>query len=266
MGRLREDFKEIVEEQVEFRELFYQIVARDLRLRYKQTVMGFGWALLTPVLNTVMFSIVFMRVAPVETAVPYPLFAYCGLLAWTFTASSLRFAITSLTSNTNLVTKVYFPRELFPFAAVAVSWVDFLVAASVLVAMMVYYGVSPASSVLFLPALLAIHIAFTAAIALLLAMANLFYRDVKYLFEVILMFWMFGSAIVYPLEAVGGTLGIIIRANPMTAIVEAYRSILLYGTVPDAALFLPAALGSAVALPLAWLVFHRSEFRFAESI
>jgi ABC-type polysaccharide/polyol phosphate export permease len=97
-------------------------------------------------------------------------------------------------------------------------------------------------------------------------MANLFYRDVKYLFEVILMFWMFGSAIVYPLEAVGGTLGMLIRANPMTAIVEAYRSILLYGTVPDAALFLPAALGSAVALPLAWLVFHRSEFRFAESI
>src|SRR5205085_4615315 len=111
----------------------------DLRLRYKQTAMGFGWALLMPLLNTAIFSVVFMRVAPVETRVPYPLFAFCGLLAWNFTASALRFAVTSLTSNTNLVTKVYFPREIFPLSAVAVSLVDFAVAATVLVAMMASY-------------------------------------------------------------------------------------------------------------------------------
>src|SRR5678815_734437 len=127
-------------EQFEFRELLVQLTARDLLLRYKQTAMGFGWALLTPMLNTIVFSIVFMRVAPIQTRVPYPLFAYCGLLTWNFTASSLRFAVTSLTANTNLVTKVYFPREIFPFSAVAVSLVDYAVAATALVAMMAYYG------------------------------------------------------------------------------------------------------------------------------
>src|SRR5215469_7817585 len=137
------DAREAVNEEGEFRELLYQMTVRDLRLRYKQTAMGFGWALLAPLLNTVMFSVIFMRVAPIQTRVPYPLFAYCGLLAWNFTASALRFAVSSLTGNTTLVTKVYFPREMFPFSAVAVALVDFGVGASVLVVMMAYYHVVP---------------------------------------------------------------------------------------------------------------------------
>src|SRR5690242_5799463 len=117
MERFVQDVREMVREQVEFRELLVQMTSRDLLLRYKQTAMGFGWALATPILNTVIFSLVFTRVAPVATPVPYPLFAYCGLLPWNFTASALRFSVTSLTANTNLVTKVYFPREIFPFSA-----------------------------------------------------------------------------------------------------------------------------------------------------
>jgi len=123
-----EELREILREQFEFRELLYQIAARDLLLRYKQTAMGFAWALLTPALNTVVFSVVFMRVARVETRVPYPLFAYTGLVVWTFTASALRFAVVSLTANTTLVTKVYFPREIFPFSAIVISLVDSAVA------------------------------------------------------------------------------------------------------------------------------------------
>src|SRR3954471_6289021 len=138
MRSVRHMLREIIHEQIEFRELLFQMTSRDLLLRYKQTAMGFAWALLSPLLNTLIFSAVFMRVAPVETRVPYPLFAYCGLLAWNLTASALRFAVTSLTANTNLVTKVYFPREIFPFSAVAVSLVDFAVASTVLIAMMVY--------------------------------------------------------------------------------------------------------------------------------
>jgi ABC-type polysaccharide/polyol phosphate export permease len=179
MRALAADIREIVAEQLEFRELLYQLASRDLLLRYKQTAMGFAWALLTPVANTIIFTLVFTRVAPVSTRVPYPLFAYCGLLAWNFTAATLRFAVNSLTANTNLVTKVYFPREIFPFAAVAVSLVDFAVAASVLVAMMVFYGVSPGPALFLLPAIVLVQAAFTAALALLLSMGNLFYRDVK---------------------------------------------------------------------------------------
>src|SRR5690349_10068418 len=107
MTRLRHDAVEMIREQFEFRELLFQMTARDLLLRYKQTAMGFCWALLTPLMNTGLLSGIFMRLAPPDTGVPYPVFVYCGMLAWNFTASALRFAVTSLTANTNLVTKVY---------------------------------------------------------------------------------------------------------------------------------------------------------------
>ena len=257
---------QLIAEQIEYRELMFQMVARDLLLRYKQTAMGVAWALLMPLLNTAIFSVVFMRVAPVHTPVPYPLFAFCGLLVWNYTASALRFSVTSLTSNTSLVTKVYFPREIFPFAAVAVSFVDSAAAALVLAAMMIYYGVPLTRAVLLLPAVLAVHTAFTAALALLLSMANLFYRDVKYIFDVVLTVWLFASAVVYPVDGIHGWAGWLIRANPMTAIVEAYRNVVLYGRAPDAVSFASVALVAAVLLPAAWLLFHRSEFQFAENI
>jgi lipopolysaccharide transport system permease protein len=266
MRTVRAALREIIHEQIEFRELLFQMTSRDLLLRYKQTAMGFGWAVLMPLLNTAIFSVVFMRVAPVQTRVPYPLFAYCGLMVWNFTASALRFAVTSLTANTNLVTKVYFPREIFPFSAVAVSLVDYAVAAVVLVAMMAYYGIAPSSAMLLLPTIVAVQVMFTAALALLLSMANLFYRDVKYLFEVGLTVWMFASAVVYPVDNVTGWVGTLIRANPMTAIVDAYRSVLLYGTIPDPVAFGSTAALALVLLPLSWLLFHHCEFQFAEHI
>jgi ABC-type polysaccharide/polyol phosphate export permease len=265
MHRLAGDFREIIREQVEFVELLYQIASRDLLLRYKQTAMGFAWAVVTPVLHTVIFTIVFTRVAPVSTPVPYPVFAYCGLLAWNFTAPALRFAVVSLTSNANLVTKVYFPREIFPFAAIFVATVDFLVAAVVLAGMMVYYGIAPGATIVLLPVVIVVQAAFTAALALLLSMANLFYRDVKYLFEIVLTVWMFASAVLYPVDALSGWLGMAVRANPMTAVIEAYRNVLLYGRLPD-----PSFMWSAVAicwlLPAVWIMFHRLEFQFAERI
>ncbi|MCA1585383.1 MAG: ABC transporter permease, partial [Acidobacteria bacterium] len=119
--RLSADVREIIAEQIEYRELLYQMTMRDLLLRYKQTAMGFGWALFMPLVNTVVFSTIFMRVARVDTGdIPYPLFAFTGLLTWNFFASSLRFAVNSLASNATLVGKVYFPREIFPFSTVAV--------------------------------------------------------------------------------------------------------------------------------------------------
>lgn len=266
MTRLREDFAEMFREQFEFRELLVRMTARDLLLRYKQTAMGFAWALLTPLTNTLIFSVIFMRVAPLDTPVPYPAFVFCGMLAWNFTASALRFAVTSLTANTTLVTKIYFPREIFPFSAVAVSLVDMAVASSVLVAIMAYYRVSPGPTLLLLPAIVAVQALFTLAIALFLAMANLFYRDVKYLFELFLTVWMFASAIVYPIDAVGGGLfALVIRLNPMTAVVEAYRRVILYGMAPDVS-FAWVAVLTLVLLPVVWLTFHRSEFTFAERI
>jgi ABC-type polysaccharide/polyol phosphate export permease len=256
----------LVAEQIEYRELLLQMTRRDLLLRYKQTVMGFGWAVFMPIINTVIFSIVFTRVAPIETGLPYPLYAFTGLLAWNFMASSLRFAVVSLTSNANLVSKVYFPREIFPFSAVIVSLVDTAIASIVLVGLMAWYGVGLSWTVLLLPVVLLVHVMLTAGLALLLAMAHLFYRDVKYLFDIVLSVAMFATSVVYPVEQIGGRVGRLLALNPVTAIIDGYRAVLLRGEVPPAGPLAVAAVVSLILFMAAWAVFHRGEVSFAENI
>lgn len=266
MSRLLADAREMISEQFHYRELLYQMTKRDLLLRYKQTVMGFGWAVFMPLLNTAVFSVVFTKVAPIKTPVPYPLFAYCGLLFWNFFASSLRFSVGSLVTNPGLVTKVYFPREIFPLSSVLVCLTDSVVGSVVLAGLMIYYRIPVGPALLLLPVVLLVHIAFTAALALLVAMANLFYRDVKYLFEIILTVWMFLTSVLYPTEAITGKLGLALRLNPMTPIIDAYRSVLLFNKPPDPVAFGITAALAIVLLFVAWVTFHRAEFKFAENI
>jgi lipopolysaccharide transport system permease protein len=266
MTQVLGDFKEMFLEQVQYRELLYQMTKRDLLLRYKQTVMGAAWAVFMPLVNTAVFSVIFTRVAPIDTGMPYPLYAYCGLFTWNFFASSLRFAVSSLTSNPNLVTKVYFPREIFPFSSALVSLVDLAVSSLVLFAMMAWYRVPLTSAVLFLPAVLTVHILFTSGICLLLAMGNLFYRDVKYLFEIVITVWMFVTAVLYPTDMVGGRIGFLLKLNPVTPIIDGYRAVLLRGQSPFTPAFGAAAVISVGVFVIAWLLFHRAEFEFAESI
>lgn len=261
------DLREIAGELVAYRELLLRMVHRDLLLRYKQTVMGLGWAVFVPLVNTLIFSLVFMRVAPIDTGMPYPLYAFSGLLMWNAFSSSLKFAVNSLTGNPNLVTKVYFPREIFPLSAMLVSTVDSLISCVLLAAMMAYYHVAPTSALLFVPVVFAVQVAFTAALSLALAMANLFYRDVKYLFDAVITMWMFATSVVYPVERLGGRLGqIVLLVNPMAPILDAFRSVVLRGQAPDPLTFIPAAVGSILALAIAGVVFHRAEFKFAENI
>jgi lipopolysaccharide transport system permease protein len=247
MTSLLADVREMLAEQVQYRELLLQMTRRDLLLRYKQTIMGFGWAVFMPLMNTAIFSVVFMQVARVETPVPYPIYAYCGLVAWNFFASSQRFAVNALTSNSNLVTKVFFPREIFPFSVVIVSMVDFAVASLVLIGMMIYYGIGITPALAWLP------------------LVNLFYRDVKYLFEVVITVWMFATSVLYPVSAIGGKLGVLLQLNPMTPIVDAYRQTILLGRPPSMA-FALAAVGALITLAVGWVVFHRAAFTFAESV
>lgn len=256
----------MLREQLEYRELLLSITRRDLILRYKHSVMGFGWAVFMPLLNMLIFSVIFTRVAPLDTGVPYPIYAYAGLLPWSWFASSLRFSATSLTDNANLVTKVYFPREIFPFSAVVVGFIDFLVAATLLAALMLYYGIGITWTVLFLPVVILVQFAFTAGIALLVAMANLFFRDVKYVFEVLLTVWMFATSVVYPIERIGGRLGTLLAFNPMTPIIDGYRAVLLRGELPAALPFAAASLLALAILAVSWISFHRAEFRFAEDV
>ena len=256
---------EVVAEQWEFRELLVRMTARDLLLRYKQTVMGFGWAIFMPLVNTAIFSVIFTRVATIDVGTPYPVYAFCGLVAWNFFSSSLRFSVTSLTSNPSLVTKVYFPREIFPFSAVLVSIVDFAVSALVLVALMLYYRVEVGWPLLMLPVVVLGIILFTAATALTISMANLFYRDVKYLFEIVIAVWMFATSVVYPIGRVGGKLGAALALNPMTHLIDAFRAVLLDQRMPGMAFGLTFA-ASVLLLAGSWVMFHQAEFDFAENL
>ena len=265
MSVLAADVREMLGELLEYRELLVQMTKRDLILRYKQTIMGFGWAVFMPLVNTAVFSVIFTRVARIDVGVPYPLFAFCGLLAWNFFSATLRFSVTSLVSNMNLVTKVYFPRELFPLSAMLVSLVDLLVGSLVLIALMIYYRIGPSLMLVWLPAILLVQMAFTMGVALVLAMGNLFYRDVKYLFEVAITVWMFATSVLYPLSLLGGRLGLLALVNPMTPIIDGYRNVLLFHRSPFDAAFASATAVSLLCLGVAWLTFHRAEFRFAEN-
>jgi homopolymeric O-antigen transport system permease protein len=262
----RENVCEMLREQFEFRELLIQMTRRDLLLRYKQAVMGFGWAVCTPLLNMIVFSVIFTRVAPLQTDIPYPIYAYTGLLPWNFFASSLRFSAISLTSNATLVTKVYFPREIFPFSAILLALVDFAVGSSVLIALMLYYQVGVTRAILFLPLVLMVQVLFTGGMALLLAMGNLFFRDVKYLYELGISIWMFATSVIYPVERIQGRIGTVLKLNPMSPIIDAYRAVLLRGELPGAYTFIMVALISIILFATAWIVFHRAEFYFAENI
>lgn len=266
VSALWRDVREIVHEQVQYRDLLFQMAKRDLVLRYKQTFMGAAWAIFMPLMNTIVFSIIFTRVARIDVGMPYPVFAYSGLVAWNLFASSLRFSIGSLTSNIALVTKVYFPREIFPISVVMVSLVDFAVANVVLLALMAYYHVPPSSAIIYLPVVLIVHVMFTIGIGLLVAMANLFYRDVKYLFEIVLSVWMFATSVIYPVHLIGGRTGQVLRLNPMTPVIEGYRAALVTGDNPLTPAFAAAAVLSMLTLAVAWVWFHRAEYSFAENI
>jgi lipopolysaccharide transport system permease protein len=260
------DLRDILTEQLAYRELLFRMTHRDLLLRYKQTVMGVGWAVFMPLVNTAVFSVIFMRVAPLDTGVPYPLYAYSGLMVWNAFASSLRFGVNSLTSNGTLITKIYFPREILPISAVLVTLVDTAVSSLVLVGLLAYYQVPVTSALLLLPVIVITLLLFTTAVALALAMANLFFRDVKYLFEIGITVWMFATSVVYPIEQVGGRLGALLALNPMVPLIDAFRSVVVFGVLPPAAPLAAVALVSVVALVASSVAFHRAEFRFAENL
>ena len=266
MATLAVDVREMIEEQLRFRGLLWQMMKRDLLIRYKQTVMGFAWAIFMPLIHTAIFATVIARVGDFETGMPYPLFAFTGVLAWNFFATSIRFASVSLSSNASLVSKVYFPREIFPLSQVAVCFVDSLVAGSVVLGLMAWYGVIPGVNALQVVLVFLVHITWTSAIALLLAMANLFFRDVKYIVDGLLTVAMFSTTALYPATLFSGTLGRIMAANPISVIIDSYRNALFLNESILTPAFAAIGLVGAMGFAAAWLVFHRAEHLFAERV
>lgn len=250
------------------RELLSTLTLREVKVRYNQTVLGVAWAVAQPVSLMLAFSVFFGRFAGVPSdGLPYPLFSYAALLPWSFFTTSLAFGVPSLVTNTSLVTKVYFPREILPLASVFSAGVDFAAAAVVYALLMAVYRVAPTAAFAWLLPLLVVQVAFTMAVTLVLSAVNVSYRDVRYALPLVTQIWLYATPVIYPLSVVPESLRTLyLVLNPMAAVIESYRRVLVAGTTPDLSMLGLAAASSLVLLLAAYAYFKRAERTFADVI
>ena len=250
-----------------YRELLLMWTLREIKVRYKQSFLGAAWALLQPLALMVAFTIVFSVLVKLPSDdVPYPVFSYTSLVVWMFFATSLSFAIPTLVNNMNLVTKIYFPREILPLASIGAAFVDFLVASVVLVGLLVWFHTPVTLALLWLPVLLGIQFLLILGIVLPAAALNVVYRDIRFIVPVAVQLWLYATPIIYPVSVVPEAFRTLYLLNPMAGLVDSYRQVLLHGTAPALE---PLALSFCVSLALAlagYAYFKRSESMFADLI
>ncbi len=250
-----------------YRELVYFMTWRDLKVRYKQTLLGAGWAILQPFLTMVVFSIFFGSLAKVPSdGVPYPIFSYTALIPWTLFSKALQDASRSLVNNSHMITKVYFPRMILPLASVLAGVVDFLIAFVVLLAMMVYFNLAPTADIWTLPLFLVLALVTAIGIGLWLSALNVLYRDINYVLPFLTQFWMFITPIAYPSSMVPERWRVIYALNPMTGVVEGFRWALLGSGQAPGLMTLVSALVALLLLVSGMFYFKRMERLFADMV
>src|ERR1043166_213726 len=251
----------------EYRELLYFLVWRDVKVRYKQTVLGAAWAILQPVMTMLVFSVFFGRLAKVPSdGIPYPVFAFTALLPWQLFAYALSESSNSLVSNQNLITKVYFPRLVIPIAAVLAGLVDFAIAFVVLLGLMLYYGIVPTAAVALLPLFMLLAVTTALAIGLWLSALNVKFRDVRYTIPFLTQFWMFATPVAYPSSLVPEPWRALYGLNPMAGVVEGFRWALL-GKAQGPGPLLAVSVAAVVVLLVGGLMyFRRTESTFADVV
>jgi lipopolysaccharide transport system permease protein len=211
-----------------YRELLYFLTKRDIKVRYKQTILGGLWAIIQPFFTMVVFSILFGRLAKVPSdGIPYPIFVFVGLLPWTYFANALSASGNSLVGSANLITKVYFPRLIIPASASLAGLLDFFIAMLVLGAMMLYYQFVPNFGILLFPFLVGLTFLCAVGVGLWLSALNVQYRDIRYVIPFLIQLWMFVSPVIYPISIVKKEYQWLLALNPMGGVIEAYRSSLL---------------------------------------
>ena len=249
------------------RELLWNMTVRHLRGQYKQSILGYAWALVMPLAQMLIMTFVFSTIIRIETpGAPFALFLFVGLLPWNFFSSSLSSGTDSVVGAANLVTKVYFPREILPASAIVTKVVDLLFASLILVGLMVYYGHAPTETVLWVPLLFLIQFLFTLGLTLPLAALNLFFHDVRYLVGVALTLWFYVTPILYPIDIVPTKYQTFFDLNPLSLFINAYRRVLLQGESPDfGKMFLGLGISLATLL-IGYYLFKKMEPGFADRI
>lgn len=250
-----------------YRDLLYTLTLHRIKVRYKQSILGISWAILQPLSMMLIFTIIFSIFArmPSEGS-PYALFAYAALLPWTFFSTALGNATNGLVSHTQLVTKVYFPREILPITYVLASLFDFLIASTVLAGLMTYYGVHPTWNVVYAIPIVAILTSFATAMGLLFSATQVRLRDIGVAVPLLLQLWMFATPVIYPLSAVPQRFRAIYILNPMVGVVENFRQTILNGRAPDFYTLAISGWISLFLLIISYLYFKHMEATMADVI
>ncbi|MHB1447630.1 MAG: ABC transporter permease [Bellilinea sp.] len=255
-----------------YRELVYFLTWRDIKVRYKQAVLGIGWAIIQPIVTMVVFTFIFNQFLDVkpDAGIPdewYPIFAFAGLLPWQFFQGALQRASTSLVSNSNLLTKVYFPRLIIPSSAVAAGLVDFGFSFLIMIGLMIYFGVPFTLQMLWLPLFLLVALLTALAVGLWLSALNVQYRDVQHMVPFLLTIWMYVSPVVYPIDVinVSGFWKAVYALNPMVGVIQGFRWV-LFGTNPPGWMFAISMAMVLLLLGSGLFYFRRMERTFADLI
>jgi homopolymeric O-antigen transport system permease protein len=251
----------------DYRELLYFLVWRDVKVRYKQTAIGAVWAILQPLLTMVIFTLVFGHFANMPSdGVPYPLFSYAGLIPWTYFARSLNQSTLSVADNSNLITKVYFPRLLLPASATLSGLIDFGVSFVFLLGMMIWFDIVPNWGILALPFFLILALLTALSVSLWLSVINVRYRDVGQAIPFLIQIWLFASPVAYPVSVVPEKWRLLYSLNPMTGVIESFRWALFGNAMPDT---VPITISIAVVIALLFggiMFFRRMEETFADVV
>lgn len=249
-----------------YRELLYFLTLRDIKVRYKQTLLGVSWVLLQPLITTFVFTIFLGVLVKVPSeGIPYVLFVYVGLLPWTFFNAAVTSSSNSLVNNAHLITKVYFPRSIIPVSAVAARLLDLAIAFIVLIGLMAYYRVALTSSILLLPVLIALITLLALGVGMVSATLNVKYRDVGVLIPVLLQLWMYASPVVYPTSLVPARWRYIYQLNPLVGLIGNFRAAALGGQIDWSALAWSVGIIAALLI-YAGFLFRRRETLFADIV
>lgn len=256
-----------LQELWDYRELLYFLTWRDIKVRYKQTVLGAAWAIIQPFFTMIVFSLFFGKLAKVPSdGIPYPIFSYAALVPWTFFAQSLNQASNSLVNSASMIKKVYFPRLAMPLAAVLASLVDFVLAFVVLLGMMLYYGITPTVNVIWLPFFLLLALVTTLGASLWLSAMNVQFRDVRYTIPFVTQIWLFITPIAYPSSLLSQPWQTLYGLNPMAGVVEGFRWALLGTDTAPGPIVAVSSLVAVILLVTGALYFRRMEKTFADVV
>ena len=251
----------------QYRELLYFLTWRDIKVRYKQTVLGAAWAIIQPFFTMVIFSIFFGKLAKVPSdGIPYPIFAYAALVPWTFFANGLNQASNSLVGSANLIRKVYFPRMVIPISSVLSGAVDFFLAFAVLLGMMLFYGFAPTVNILWLPLFILLIFITALGVGLWLSALNVQFRDVRYTVPFLTQFWLFATPIAYPSSLLSEPWRTLYGINPMVGLVEGFRWALLGTDTAPGPIIIVSSLVAVTLLVGGAFYFRRIEKTFADVV